>query len=140
MREAALPLEVEVGDSIEVVLPFLPKSKNQLNAMPSLHRRSYEDKWRAHLRRQLAGVGQYDSVEVEMELWFTSKHRRDWQNYAMHTINILADALVRARVIPDDTPEHFRVGPNAGIVFMVDSNKLQTVKARQRTVIRITPS
>lgn len=138
MSQQALPLPVVTGQPIEIVLPFLPKSRNQLAQMPWLHRRGYAEKWWNHLSRAVEGIGQYQSVTVEMELWFGSNRTRDWQNY-VGPIGVLANALVRGGVIPDDAPANFQVGPNAGITFMVDSNRLVPLKDRQRTVFRITP-
>lgn len=136
-----LPIPVEAGSPVELVLPFLPKSKNDYERMPFLHRRGYRSKWYRHLTMKLPtlGLGRVYAVEVEIVLTFGSKRARDWQNYAWPLIHDIADSLVRVGIIPSDTPEHFRVGPNAGIVFEVDANRLLPTGQRQKTLLRITP-
>lgn len=136
--QETLPLPVTMGEPIEVVLPFLPKSRNQIAGMPWLHARSYGEKWARHVDKALVGIGPFQIVEVELEYVFTSKRTRDWQNY-LGPIHVVANAMVRAGVIPDDSPEFFRTGANSGIVFAVDSNGLIPAKDRQKTILRITP-
>lgn len=135
-----LPIEVRTGETVELVLPFLPKSKNEYEGMPYLHRRGYRSKWYRHLTEKipLLGLGAVDAVQVEAVLVFGSKRRRDFQNYMHPLLNDVADVLVRVGVIPDDTPNHFRVGPNAGISFEVDTNRFVSPADRRRTILRFT--
>lgn len=136
-----LPIQVEAGETVELVLPFLPKSENEYRRMPYLHRRGYRAKWWRHLLDSIPtlGLGTPSAIEVETLLVFGSHRRRDWQNYAYPLVHDVANALVECGVIPEDTPEHYRVGPNAGILFEVDSNRLVVLEQRQRTVLRFTP-
>lgn len=138
----ALPLTVEKGESVDLVLPFLPKSENEYRRMPYLHRRGYRAKWWRHLLDSIPtlGLGVFrEAIDVETVLVFGSNRKRDWQNYAYPLVHDVANALVECDVIIDDTPAHFLVGPNAGITFEVDSNRLLPLEQRQRTILRFTP-
>jgi hypothetical protein len=141
MQEAMLPIEVEAGETVELVLPFVPKSKNEYENMPFLHRRGYRAKWWRKLTETIPslGLGHPQAVEVEIVVVFASKRARDWQNYAYPLIHDVADALVKCGVIPDDTPARFKVGPNGGLRFEVDGNRLLASAQRKRTILRFTP-
>lgn len=132
-------LEPEEGQPATVVLPFTPMSKNRYEKMEGLYQASYRKKWRRHLAKHLGSVPACERVRVEIEIVFGSRHRRDWQNYAWPLLWDLPDALVDAGVIDDDTPDRFTTGPDSGIVFSFDTNKLRPLEARQRTIIRIYP-
>jgi len=141
MTQQALQLKREEGEPIEFVLPFAPVSKNRWGSWPQLHQRSYRQKWRRHLDRILPtlGLDPQACLRVEIDLWFPTRARRDWQNYAFPLHWDLADALVEAGLLPDDTPTHYLTAWNGGITFRTDTNRLLTRDERTRTVIRLVP-
>lgn len=52
-----------------------------------------------------------DQIAVDVELQFSNPGaRRDTENFRHPVVKPLADALVKAGFIPDDNPDHFRVG------------------------------
>lgn len=148
------------GDRHELTIPFRPKSKNVWEGWNHMYRAGERKKWAKHLDAQLAEMGLrceheghpphpthhrdrpnrcpnplYPAVMVEATLVFKSKRSRDWQNYVHPLYWFLADALVRAGVIRDDTPDCFNVESNGGIRFRIDS----TTYHRDRTIVTITP-
>jgi hypothetical protein len=148
-------MELAETGTVSVHLPYAGKSKNQWEGMPAMHRAGYRKKWAKDLDRVFGEVGlrcqhlgghSHDKcprplaqqVKVVFGITFGSKRNRDWQNYFYPMSWFVADALTRNGVIRDDTPDHFTVGPNGGIVFMVDGRKNVPAKDRQRTEIRVT--
>jgi len=120
-----------------VTLPFTPPSKNVYDSWQPLWKAGLRKKWRRHLLEafeELQFPVGAEEVGVAFRLVFGSKRRRDWQNYAPVLYHVVPDALVTYGVIPDDTPDRFKVGPNGGIEFGVDSRPVAP-KLRQRTEI-----
>lgn len=122
-----------------LVLPFTPPSKNTWDAWQPMWQSGMKKKWKKALSERF-DEQQFPRmaarVECSAELWFATKTRRDWQNYMHPLWNMVADALVEAGVIPDDTPGYFTVPANAGIEFKVDRTKFVDAKLKRRTVLR----
>lgn|SRR3990167_9045299 len=70
------------------------------------------------------GLRAYDKAFVQMRLFFPDRRRRDMDNY---TPKYLLDGLVRAKVVPDDTPQYVFVLPTL----------LGYDKENPRTVLRL---
>lgn len=137
MHQLAL-IEMETDSTVEhrrFDLPFLPPSKNVYEGWQPMWRHQLRSKWYAALEKKFdeyqfpKGASQ---VGVAVRLVFASKRRRDWQNYAPMLMHVIPDALVRAGVIADDTPDYFVVGGNSGIEFGVDTRPVHP-KLRNRT-------
>lgn len=114
------------GERIEVVryclkLPWLPPSKNRYDGWKPGWKAGAKRKWVDAIRWQLKAqkVPQARRVGVAVRLQFMSPHRRDPQNYAQCVWNWVPDALVAARVIPDDDEGRVQIGPNWGIEMAV---------------------
>ena len=137
MRQLAL-VEPSVDDDIvrrRLVLPFLPPSKNKYDGWQPMWKHSLRQKWYRKLEEAYEAYQfpkDAHQVAVATRLVFASKRNRDWQNYAPLLLHVIPDSLVRYGVIPDDTPERFTVGPNAGIEFAVDRRQMHH-SLRQRT-------
>jgi hypothetical protein len=122
----------------EVTLPFTPPSKNVWDGWQPMWQSGTRKKWRKALIDAI-DEQQFprDAIQVECsaQLWFASANRRDWQNYMHPLWNMVADALVEAGVIADDTPGYFTVPRDAGIEFMVDRRQLVPAKEKRRTIL-----
>ena len=120
-----------------LVIPSTPPSKNVYDAWDPRWKSSYVKKKKAML---VAQINEQNwplarRVVVHARLIFGSRRRHDWQNYTHPLWHYVADALVDAGIIIDDTPEYFSVGPDGGIEFDCDLRPFVPVKKRNRTVI-----
>jgi hypothetical protein len=125
----------------QLLLPFLPPSKNEYDRWLPHWQSGCKKKWLRHLRTQLEenmvprGVAQ---VGLSAQLVFPTANRRDPQNYAQTLWNFVPDALVECGIIPDDCAGRIDFGPrHLGVRFAVDSRNLPKAR-RQRTVIAVT--
>jgi len=122
----------------QIVLPFLPYSKNVWEGWQPMWKAGARKKWKSALAKQFDELqfptGAHEVV-VSARLVFASNRRRDWQNYVHPLWYFVPDALVDFGVIADDTPDKFGVGANGGIVFEVDKRKWIDAKTRQRTIL-----
>lgn len=133
-----LRMSFEPAGVYTLEFPFLPKSKNIWESWPHMYRAGERKKWEKALNREITelAIPPADRVTVEVELWYGTKNRRDWQNFVHPLYWFLADALVRNHVIPDDTPDRFHAGPNGGIEFKIDRRKVPAAE-KHKTVIRV---
>ena len=125
--------------SYELVLPFVPKSKNVYEGWLPQWKAGYKRKWEKALDKaiQEAQFPRARRVVCVSTLVFGSRRRRDWQNYVHPFTWYLADALVRNGVIADDTPDQFSVPSDGGIRFDVNNRPYVAKDKRQRTVIGV---
>lgn len=69
-----------------------------------------------------------DHVHVSATITFTTNHRRDAFNYASTLYKFLDDALVYAKVIPDDTAEYIT---HDEVVLKVGKEKRTEVEIKE---------
>lgn len=119
-----------------LTLPFLPPSKNVYDTWLPTWQSGVKRKW-MRVMSDLLEMHQvpHGAMKVGMHasLVFASRARRDTQNYSNCLWNFVPDALVKAGVIPDDTPEYVEIGPNWGIKMMYDLRPGVSKVKRQRT-------
>lgn len=131
-------IEHETGPIVHraIDLPFLPPSKNKYDAWQPAWKSSARKKWFKHLAEQIEAhqFPKAKAVTVQATLVFGSRRRRDWQNYVHPLMYWVADSLVHAGVIVDDTPDMFKTETNGGIAFAVDARRIDE-KLRRRTHI-----
>jgi hypothetical protein len=142
--QLALPLDVEDTGEVRLyrfTLPFLPPSKNVMDAWPQQWKSSAKKKWANHIRdlcdSHMVPKGQ-PRVGLAATLVFASKARRDPQNYAQALWHWVPDALVKAGVVVDDDAGRILIGPNWGLEFAVDPRSGVPKVKRQRTILALT--
>jgi hypothetical protein len=118
--QQGLPFEVHVDRSVasyQIVLPFVPPSKNKYDGWLPAWKSGAKKKWIRAIQNEVT-IQQIPAVEkvgIACELMFMSKAHRDPQNYAQCLWNWVPDALQQAGVIPDDGPGRVEIGPNWGV-------------------------
>jgi len=119
-----------------IELPYLPPSKNKYDHWQPAWKSSARKKWIGRLVREIEShqFPKARAVTVKATLVFASDRRRDWQNYVHPLMYWVADSLVHAGVLRDDTPDMFKTMENGGIAFAVDRRRIDP-KLRQRTHI-----
>lgn len=142
--QLALPVDVEDDREVRLYrirLPFLPPSKNVYDRWHWQQQRSVKGKWRRHIETK---VNEMDvplgvpRIGLAATLIFPNRNRRDLQNYSQALWHFVPDALVRAGVIVDDTPEHVEYPPNLGVRFSYDLRKGIPKERRAHTIIALT--
>jgi hypothetical protein len=98
---------------IELKQPNNPLSINEGNVMHWAQRKRRLDPWRVSLIKAIEDLDFTDvkdkHCDVQVSLWFRTKHRRDPHNYTGTVVKVIIDTLVRSGVWPDDIPEYVRV-------------------------------
>lgn len=143
-----LPVEEQVGEirRYEILLPFLPPSKNVADGWPPEWRTAAKQKWRKHLveacesRNMPVNVSR---VGLAAKLIFASNRVRDPQNYAPYLWNWVCDGLQGGvhqgfPLLPDDRDGRIDFGRNLGIRMAVDTHPDWPKKRRERTLLAVT--
>lgn len=148
--ELMLPMEDQVGETrrYEIVLPFLPPTKNEADAWAPEWRTAAKQKWRKHIKdacERRAMPTNVPRIGLAAMLVFPQNRVRDPQNYAPFLWNWVCDALQGGvhqgyPLIPDDRDGRIDFGKKSslGITFAVDTHKDWPVKKRKRTRLAIT--
>jgi len=141
--QLAFVLPTEPGEltAREIILPFLPLSKNVWEGYQPMWKSGVRKKWYKALAEAFE-ENQFPirakSVTCHATLVYASKRRRDWQNFIQPMWWFVPDALVDYGCIPDDTPQFFHIGEDGGITFEIDPRKGVDPKLRQKTILRFT--
>lgn len=77
-------------------------------------------------------LGQGEPITVQVVLPFRSKGRRDAHNYTGTVVKAVVDGLVRAQVVPDDTPEWVTVVDSEFAVIRQPDPLTAVVRIRPR--------
>jgi hypothetical protein len=142
-QQVALPVDVEeVGDVrvYRMTLPYVPPSKNQIDAWPVQWKSSAKKKWSRDMQMhctELQIPKGLHRVGLAATLVFPTKTRRDPQNYAQTLWHWVPDALVRCGVLLDDHAGCIEIGANWGLKFQVDDRKHVPKQHRKRTVLTV---
>jgi hypothetical protein len=130
----------------DILLPFLPPSKNEYDRLPGEWKSGVKRKWYRWVREECEAQDMPRNVpKIGLMAWLTFPNRgtvRDPQNYSSTLWNFVPDALQLSRgrgypMLPDDGQGRIDFGPNLGIAFRFDERKTVPRKQRQRTLIRI---
>lgn len=139
-----MPIDVHQEGEIRLyrmTFPFLPPSKNVMDAWPVQWKQSAKKKWATHIAReveaQMMPLGNA-KIGIAATLVFPSKTRRDPQNYAQALWHWVPDALVKAGVVVDDNDGRIQIGPNWGLQFAYDLRSGVPKKRRERTILAVT--
>jgi crossover junction endodeoxyribonuclease RusA len=93
---------------IQFEQPTHPLSINEANRMHWAARRRRLDPWHARTflyAKALEIDTQTEPVNIKLTLTFPRGGRRDPHNYVGTVVKTVVDALVRAGIVPDDTPD-----------------------------------
>lgn len=141
--QLGLPVNVEQSGELRLyrfVLPFLPPSKNVIDNWPAQWKSSAKKKWLRVIAEEceasMVPKGM-PKVGLAATLVFSTRARRDPQNYAQALWHWVPDALVRCGVLVDDNEGRVQIGPNWGLQFAYDLRQGPKVH-REKTVLALT--
>lgn len=166
----ALPLEVEQVGEIrvyQILLPFLPESKNVTKTWPPEWLAGVNRKWAKHILAETVAqaipLGN-QRIGLAAKLVFPTRptgrqQHRDVQNYSSSLWDVTCDALqycsfecwelrgkpptekrhnFKCGVVVEDSEGHVHIGPNWGIRFAYDLRPELPKARRSRTKLTIT--
>ena len=128
---------------LEFTAPTRPLSINRANGMHFAARRRLLEPWKDvawalghNYRREAARTPQgrpTGPITVQVVLPFRQANRRDAHNYTGTVVKAVVDGLVRAGIIPDDTPDHLTVLDPEFVIVRDKSEPLtSTIRIRPR--------
>ena len=142
--QLAMPFDMETEGEVRLYVlsfPFLPPSKNVSQNWQPMWKSSAKAKWckaiERQVREQAIPLG-CRKVGLAATLVFSSKARRDPQNYAQDLWHWVPDGLVRAGVLVDDCEGAIEIGPNWGLTMRTDLRSGIPKKKRERTMLALT--
>lgn len=86
----------------------IPLTTNPLSLNARMHwsqKARHTKKWRAFAAQEAAGFPELGACDVTLTWFVKTNHRRDIDNL-FGLLKALADGIVDAKVVPDDTPNY----------------------------------